>query len=491
MKLILSFFLVLGLQSLIAQTNCHLAFNGDWEMKRYFEVTKGFSKFADYEPNYKHTKFSDGFIELTIASSLNGNPDPSKEQLATYKYICENQDFISTLLLDSSLVYFADYIEEFFDNTEFEKEEGKSSLEPSDLKLLMLPTRIHILDEHKDGFAYYGIGGHSAWELDEGFGFLLHKKRVIAADVIFVASENEPALRDLGTYEAVKAHEKALKQGEIKSPKPKLYTPHPKYGKLKPIERCKNVSYVRDLLAQGYTEDIIAMHQEGIIEIQTSKSLHYNYLKQAVLANNLDLVRYFLSHNNLNVEGLVHIAAGHENIEMMLMLLDYGADINEIRLKGTALDFASKTSDEFKQWLFSKGALTKEEIVFDYIENDKHEELDYLLERSLISTNTYSVLGMGQYLKKALVLGKKETAISLFSHLRGTDGFLMQKACNLNSKDLVEYLINKNIDINSRFRNRNALDVLQKKKQHFKDEELIELNAFYDWMVQNGAKLTK
>ena len=185
--------------------------------------------FKDFTLKHGARKMYPNAIQVEIESELNDSPDPSPEQIKTYNYICENQNFIKSVLLDSSKVYFQDYFEMNLEDPETLDSVDRKYVNPLVLEKLMTPLEIHILTDHKDGYAYYGIGGHCAWELDEGFGFLLHKQRIIAADVIFVAYESGPAKKDNGTYDSYKAKQKIKQPGITLQPKPKLYAPHPKY----------------------------------------------------------------------------------------------------------------------------------------------------------------------------------------------------------------------------------------------------------------------
>ncbi len=418
-----------------AQLNYDLNFNGDWSYDKAFDAFKGFT--TKHGNSKKDSIF--GIVTFSIADELNNNPDPSPEQIATYKFISENQKFIRSILLDSSKVYFTEYFE-MLEGEEWVTEKEKADIAKMDLIHLMSPQRLHILKEHKDGYAYFGIGGHCIWELDEGFGFLLHKNRIITADVIFVAYETYPAQIDNGTYVEPQT---VSQYGTKIPPKPTLYKPHPKYGKLKPIEKSKNICYVYDLVRYGYIDEVKELHNEGKIELQRSS---YNLVKAAVRYNHLDLLKFFLSKKPEDKSGLLHEASRNKNKEMVQLLLDEGSDINEI-VHTTPLDCVRRSyfdtlitvfpidDDEFISWMKELGAKTIEEIIYENIQEENGVKL-----KSMFGNN--HSLEKDTYIQYALHANKPEMAEIIFSTYQGHDAFLIKKAASFKSESLLSYCLN-------------------------------------------------
>ncbi len=475
------------------QENCSLNFNGYWSIEKHMDVFEDFT--------LKHgSKRSKSAIQIEIHSELDGNPDPSPEQIRTYTYICENQNFIRSVLLDSSKVYFQDYFDEAFSDPEFIDSLDKAFINPLVLEQLMTPLEIHILSHHKDGYAYYGIGGHCAWELDEGFGFLLHKKRILAADVIFVAAETGAAMRDNGTLQSHNAKKGIKQPGITLQPKPKLYAPHPKYGMLKPIEKHKNTRFVYDLVAYGYTDDVIALHKAGKIDIQSwnGNRITKNHLRTAVTYNQIRLVKYFLNQPGIDKRGLIQRASKNLNKEMVLLLLEHGIDINERSFYNsqTALDilshkyhqshnhyFDTRISEDkasFKEWLITLGAETQTEILEALLAKRDFEGL-----RTFMKIKSQRI---SSYIYNALHSEDEEMALFLFVNSNyHNDAHQFMKAFDYKSRILIQYCLEKGIDINTPIRGHLPLEELRKSKKYTSGKTLERLTLFENWMISKGA----
>lgn len=478
-------FLFISAVSTSAQQDCDLKFNGDWTYDKDFDAFKGFTtKHGNTDRDSIY-----GLVTFSIADELNNNPDPSPEQLATYQFICENQAFIRSVLLDSSKVYFTDYFE-MLEGEEWVTKKEKDAIEKMDLIQLMSPQRLHILEEHKDGYAYFGVGGHCIWELDEGFGFLLHKKRVITADVIFVSHETGPAKEDNGTY----AKPEIITQlGEKIPPMPMLYLPHPKYGKLKPTEEQKNIRYVYDLVKQGYIEEVIKLYEEDKIVLQRPE---YDLVKTAVRYNQLNLLKYFLDHEPDNSTGLIQDAARNKNKEMVQWLLEKGHDINEI-ITVSPIDCIKRrhidnidtrfpiSDDEFTAWMKSLGAKTSQEIVHEYIATENAEKLKSIFK------NNHS-LQKDKFIRFALEDDKPKMAKLIFSTYREDDFFLLNKAANFESTTLMSFCLNQGYDINTnlswnKMEPKTVLNKVQERKERKSGKDFENILSFEKWLIKNGA----
>ena len=73
-----------------AQDNCKIYFNGDWSFDHKFEVFEGFTTAYNRYYNYNEYGVSKGYIKVIIEDQLHGGPDPSPEQMATLRFICDN-----------------------------------------------------------------------------------------------------------------------------------------------------------------------------------------------------------------------------------------------------------------------------------------------------------------------------------------------------------------------------------------------------------------
>ena len=500
MRFALIVLLMSGVLATSAQNNCQMNFQGDWEFDRTFEAFKGFTTAYSYHYGFNEKGVTRGKIRVFIDSEGGDSPDPSPEQLATYNYICNNQDFIRSVLIDSSRLWFDDYLYETRTGAYLTDREIEN-VEPLNIKNLMSPEEMYILKQHKDGFAYYGIEGQCTWEADEGFGFLLHKDRIITADVSFVARETGPAYEDMGIEEPEYQRVRINQSG-----KPELITPHPKYGKLKPEEQCHNQYYVGKLISGGYVDEVIQLHKDGAIEIQQpiSQYSQRDYLASAVASNQIKLVEYFLSQETeaLSLKEALGRAAKNHNKKLVELLLANGAEINDKNRWGnTMLDEAvsphqsqhrkinttlEENPTDFIDWLRQQGAKTKLEIFNEHYESEDYENLELYLSKVGISR----IPNTDKLIKDNLVSGNEKMALFLFKksyanyYNRG-----LRTAIKFEDLNLIKFCVEQGADINGDYLyNRETyLDKVHSSMRYAKDERLTVLKEIESWMISQGA----
>jgi len=500
---------------LTAQDNCKIYFNGDWSFDHKFEAFEGFTTAYNRYYNYNEDGVSKGDIKVIIEDQLDGGPDPSPEQMATLQFICDNQDYIRSVLLDTSVYDFQDYLYEIIGG-EYLTNRELENLEPLNMKNLMSPEELYIHSAHKDGYAYFGIEGYCIWEPDEGFGFLFHKKRILEADVSFVATETGPIEADLG-YEIPSLYDslKSIKQyGNKIEPRPKLITPHPKYGKLKPTEVCENQLYVNKLISYGHIEEVKLLHQQNAINIQDSISQYSvkDLLSIAVHFNQKELVEYFLGNarQQLDLRSALGSAAKNYNREFVELLLANGANLNAVsRSHGLVLDqvipnyrrykasFITAQEEEkevFVEWLRSKGAITSLELFDSYYENRNYKELTLFLESSSRSTLHKR---LSELLKENLASSDEEMAIYLFKHLHCRNSYKkswLREAVDLEDKLLVEYCLEQGAEFYKSYSSsrpyfrRTILDIVQEKIECGREDRLAKLKEIESYLISHGAK---
>ena len=506
--------LIMSVQ-LTAQDNCKIYFNGDWSFDHKFEAFEGFTTAYNRYYNYNEDGVSKGEIKIIIEDQLHGGPDPSPEQMATLQFICDNQDYIRSVLLDTSVYDFQDYLYEIIGG-EFLTNRELENLEPLNMKNLMSPEELYIHSVHKDGYAYFGIEGYCVWEADEGFGFLFHKKRILEADVSFVATETGPIEADLG-YEIPSLYDslKSIKQyGNKIEPKPKLITPHPKYGKLKPTEVCENQLYVNKLISYGHIEEVISLHQQKAINIQDSISQYSvrDLLTLAVQFNQKELVEYFLDNARqpLDLRNALGSAAKNYNREFVELLLARGADLNALsrrhgmvldqvipnyrRYKASFITVQEEEKEVFIEWLRSKGAITSLELFDSYYKERNFKELTLFLESSSRSTLHKR---LSELLKENLKSGDEEMAIFLFKHLHCRNSYKkswLREAVDLEDKLLVEYCLEQGAEFYKSYPKdrpyfrRTILDIVQEKIERGREDRLAKLKEIESYLISHGAK---
>jgi hypothetical protein len=122
-----------------------------------------------------------------------------------------------------------------------------------------------------------------------------------------------------------------------KSPKrlPKKYSPHQKYGKLKPSQKSANETYEIDLISGGFSSEFMDEVNNGKIDINGKwESQNKSYLEAACWYKNNDLVKFLLD-KKADIRYAIHQCLGHNsNPEAFDLILSNGGDINATDLSG-------------------------------------------------------------------------------------------------------------------------------------------------------------
>ena len=291
-------------------------FNGDWEYDIELSEFSGFQDRNGAYTSISSNKPNKGIFKLGFEDDLTENPDPYPEQLNTVKYIFENQAAIARSIIERTL----SELPEILVNYDLENEEGYKNLTPEKIKSLIGISTFNIKIISKDNYSYFDISGGCNWDEEHGLNFLLHKDRVISFGGIDGNSTYE-AQKDNGTYHQDENH-------HLEIEKPKKYLPHPKYNKLKPVQKFANETYEFTLISYGHNEEFIKGVESGEIDINGKWiSQDKTYLETACGFNNNELVKYLLDKNAETRYAFRQCVYGN-NYEAMKMLLDKGADIN-------------------------------------------------------------------------------------------------------------------------------------------------------------------
>ena len=479
---------------LSGQSNCG-QFNGEWISIQEFEAFKGFTPYYGFgrvDSTFQGA-LTDGRIEVTIWDDP-FETAPSAEQMATYAYICEHQDFIRSVMLDSSLYWFDDYITSVQQLApKYVEEHEQPYLDSLVLHQLMTPLELHILREHKDGYAYYGVGGHCSWEADEGFGFLLHKDRIVTADVIFVAHETEPAEQDNKTYIDPRYVEPIRQTGTRLSPKPRRPLLTKEEARKRPSHGNYEENYHYSLIKYGYIEDVMSMCEQDSLDCSNP-----SLLRTAVHYNQYAMVEYLLPKVKSIPEGVMTQAASNKNQALMELLLSNGGDINEKCRYRVPLDEVGQQeksnssrmrtdhpvgTDEFISWMRSRGALSGIELFEQEYHRKNYEGMRKYARH---------VQFKGSYIKESLEQKDDEVALFLFDmdhpdlgRYSFSSGKAMKDAVWHRSKLLIKHCLDKGVDINVVSWRNTTLDVLVNSRKQEESPESI--NALATWMRSLGA----
>jgi hypothetical protein len=292
-------------------------FNGDWEYEIELPKLSGFQ-----ERNGTYTSVSSdipntGLFKLAFEDDLTDNPDPYPEQLNTLNFIFDNQERLAKSIIDRALAE----LNEIKINYGLEKEEEYQNLNEQKVKSLIGFSSINIKIISKEGFSYFDISGGCNWDEEHGLNILFHNDRIISFGGIDGGS----------IYEAEKDNGKPDKESNyhLNREKPQKFNPHPKYNKLKPLQKSSNETYELTLISYGYNDDFIKGVESGEIDINGKwESQNKTYLEAACWYKNNQLVEYLLG-KKADIRYALHQCVGYgDNPEALEFLLQNGANIN-------------------------------------------------------------------------------------------------------------------------------------------------------------------
>lgn len=120
--------------------------------------------------------------QLNLALNIGGDSityDITEIHENTLKYIVEQQECILNVVFDALYLNYPIWQEEYG----YEGDE-KTLFMPDisckeDLKLLLVPQKIYIMNIEADNLAYYGIELNCRWDEEHGIGLMLYKCRVV------------------------------------------------------------------------------------------------------------------------------------------------------------------------------------------------------------------------------------------------------------------------------------------------------------------------
>ena len=141
---------------------------------------------------------SNGKITLMIAPPRGGGEvrAPGKEQVAAFEYVKEQEEELTNAVLAA---IFKEY-------PKLRREYGASSDEerlpeikrPEELKKLIQPGSLHILDVARGGSAYVGFDFECNWDEEHGLGVMTHGLRIVKIGIADASFDEQVAVRDGG-----------------------------------------------------------------------------------------------------------------------------------------------------------------------------------------------------------------------------------------------------------------------------------------------------
>ncbi|MBD2089014.1 hypothetical protein H6F67_03990 [Microcoleus sp. FACHB-1515] len=157
-----------------------------WEFIEFFPSWQNFQ--ANRQP-------STGQIKINIfVDGLGDRHPPLPEQAIAYQFLKENEQAVTNALLQGVFDRRLAIREVYFCN---EPELNPPIDRIDDIRKIIAPHRIYFNSESKDGCAYLGFAFDSVWDIEHGFGVIMHKTQFIgwaeaeAAFNLDLAIENE------------------------------------------------------------------------------------------------------------------------------------------------------------------------------------------------------------------------------------------------------------------------------------------------------------
>lgn len=267
-------------------------FDGNWTTDYQFDAFKGLQSRRGSYTSKSSSQKSDGTISLTINDDTSESPDPSPQQINSINYLIKHPEEIKIAMRKGIDSIYEDLKKQYgYDENEPETKEWFPKVDGlKDYDKVFGVGNVFIQLPSKDEHSYVGIECGCTWDEEHGLGFLLHKNRLVgigSADEAF----NWNAYKDNGTFQEV---QNALKQNSNKEPV--KFSPHPKYGKLKPTQKSANESYESNLIRRGFNDKFKEEVDKGAIEINgIYKSIDQTYLELAVSSKNIELIDYLLT----------------------------------------------------------------------------------------------------------------------------------------------------------------------------------------------------
>ena len=302
----------------------HFTFNGDWE---YAIQLPAFEKFKRASGAYFSNQSSGTApLKLVIEDDVSDDPDPTLEQLKTIEFIFEHQQKIADAIVERALQELPTIIADY----ELQEEDEFQEVNENSVKQLIRIGVIEVKRPTRDGLAYFDVMGGCEWDEEHGLNILMHATRILTFGGIDGNSYWD-ALKDNGTFEAVKNAE-TIRQMPVR------YTPHPKYGKLKPAQKSANETYELDLIMGGFNAKFIEEVNNGQIDINGKwQSQNKSYLEAACWYKNNELVKFLLDQKADIRYALHQCIRYNSNPEALELILTHGADINAQDLFGNTV----------------------------------------------------------------------------------------------------------------------------------------------------------
>jgi len=307
-------------------------FKGDWEFdlalpvlsKIYADHWFGGARVTDYQK-----RIENGFMSVEIRDVRDYDPDPKPYQLNALRYIQNfEMDIVRSLYEVMKNIINPAHVGYCGDD-----EWLKPLNSYQDLGKTILLSQIQILQEEKDGMAYYALMCEYIGDYEHGLVITMYRDEYIGS-AGSCEIDYEGIARHRGGYTQA---EKDANSRLNESGKGKLQVPHEKYGKLKPWQIDANGIYLWRLIQNAENnQQIINYIENGDLDVNIPISSYWGdgLVGAADNANNIELLEYFISKGGaLNSIHFKYLNLNF-NEEKVSFYLSKGADINATNYYG-------------------------------------------------------------------------------------------------------------------------------------------------------------
>lgn len=231
-------------------------FVGNWNFESQLPVLAQLksNRFYKYETRRTHKeKLDGGLVTIRIYDEETDEPDPREEQIRCIDWIIANQSQIwRRLYISLNEKVFPYYLALWNDDPNDEYRYPKlNSIDNLPEAIGMDSIGIHF--DHKDNISYYTMYFSFCTDEEHGLAVTLHRDRMINFGSIG-DMDNRKVIEDLGLNYDDWLNDR-LSRKEKKTVQ--LYSPHLKYGKLKPWQESANKYYPYGLLHADRDSDLI------------------------------------------------------------------------------------------------------------------------------------------------------------------------------------------------------------------------------------------
>jgi len=312
-------------------------FDGDWSFDIDLPVLSKITDKYWYGSNIEHPslqKLESGKVKIQILDRRDDSPDPEQAQLNTIEYIQLNEKVLVESLIDH-LDRVVNPVYHGYCGDE-ELLERVSTLE--DLGRTIQMDQIQILNEEKDGLAYFAFMVEYIGDYEHGLVLTYYKDKMLG----FAGSwevDYDAIIKDMGgiSDEEYQQNVERNTYGENM-----IHIPHSKYGKLKPWQIEATGSQLTRLLKdEANNQLIIDMIESGDLDMNIAISSYWGHglMSLAVFQSNFSMIEYLIRNGQKIGKNILRYTGRSFDETKLEKLIELGGNIDELhdRTKTTSL----------------------------------------------------------------------------------------------------------------------------------------------------------